>query len=54
MKKLFTLVVILMSLTVNVFGRAVFFQNPTVEFPSGSEPEIRDNQKYYQQDVHWG
>lgn len=53
MKKLFTLVVILMSLTVNVFGRAVFFQNPTVEFPSGSEPEIRDNHKYYQQDVLW-
>ena len=53
MKKLFTLVVILMSLTVNTFGSAVYFQNPTVEFLTGSEPTMVDGHKYYQQDVWW-
>ena len=53
MKRLFAISALLMFFAVNSFSRAVFFTNPTVEFPAGVEPSIIDGHKYYQQDVLW-
>ncbi len=53
MKRLLFSLMLLTAFVLGAQGRAVYFNNSLVEFKNGTEPQIKNGHKYYQQDVWW-
>lgn len=51
MKRLFAFLFLVVTLSVNVFGSRVFFEQETIDIPVGVSMETRNGHMYYHQDI---